>query len=239
MGRQVRGNWLISSESVENYLKAIYELSETQAPVTTGAIADRLGVAAPSVSAMLKRLSEQRTPLVDYTPHRGVELAPRGRARALRIVRRHRLVETFLCKVLGYAWDEVHEEAERLEHHISDLMEARIAEHLGHPEVDPHGAPIPTPDGDVPPSGAVPLSDVAEGIAAQVRRIRHDDGELLRYLTTLGIEPEAEIVVRSRAPFDGPVVVAVGEGGGTVEHAVGRQITDAVLVTPRRVGGSP
>src|ERR1035441_671915 len=149
------------SESVDDYLKAIFELSGPAGEAaTSNAIAQRLGVSAPSVTGMLQRLSTGRRPCITYRKHHGARLTNEGRKRALRIIRRHRLVELFLCQVLGYSWDEVHQEAERLEHFISETLEERIAQKLGNPEFDPHGDIIPGKDGTLPQRNTMALADV-------------------------------------------------------------------------------
>ncbi len=220
----------IPSESVENYLKAIYELEEEGGRVNTSSLAERLAVSPPSVSAMLKRLSQETPPLVDHEPHRGVTLTPDGLRKALVTVRHHRLIETFLCQALGYTWDEVHEEAEQLEHHISERLEDRIAEFLGHPSYDPHGAPIPTKDGHIPDHAYVSLAELEEGQRGRVLRVKHDLPDVLRYLTSLGIEPEVEVVMTEKAPFDGPVYIRVGKNADAQTHGIGRNIADMVMV---------
>lgn len=220
----------MASESVENYLKAIFELEEEHGRAATSALAERLSIASPSVSEMIKRLSREEPALVDHQPHHGVVLTDEGRARALKVIRSHRLLETFLVRILGFTWDEVHEEAERLEHHISERMEDRIAERLGHPQFDPHGSPIPTKDGRLPASHDISLTELELGRPARVVRIHHDQKDLLRYLTTLGIEPSRVVEVVSRSPFDGPVRILVGEGADRVEQVIGPGVADMVYV---------
>jgi DtxR family Mn-dependent transcriptional regulator len=221
----------IASESVENYLKAMYELEEEDpGRVATTALAERLRVASPSVTAMLKRLCQQEPPLVDYASHRGVTLTGAGRTRALRVIRHHRLIETFLYEVLEYTWDEVHEEAERLEHYISERFEERIARYLGDPEFDPHGSPIPSREGVVPQNSAVPLTRLAEGRAARVVRVVHPQQAVREYLQGLGVVVDATVCVVERAPFDGPVYVRVGEGAHAKVHGIGVRVAEKVQV---------
>lgn len=217
---------------MENYLKAIYELEERGERVTTSKLADRLAVASPSVTAMLKRLHSQTRPFVEHTPHRGVVLTGEGRQRALAVIRRHRLLETFFCEVLGFTWDEVHEEAERLQHSISERLEQRIAEYLGHPATDPHGDPIPSKDGQIAESAYVTLSDVEPGSVVRVSRVSDEQSEVLRYLSSLGIEPGVTLTLVEKAPFDGPYLVRLGgtEGAQTAPHGIGPGVADMVMV---------
>jgi DtxR family transcriptional regulator, Mn-dependent transcriptional regulator len=192
----------------EDYLKAIYELERGGAAAGTSDIATRLAIAPASVSGMVRRLADQG--LVSHEPYRGVRLTRAGRATALRMLRRHRILECYLSEVLGYPWDRVHAEAERLEHAASDELVERMAAALGHPTVDPHGAPIPTADGVVDEQRLPALADLAVGVPARVVRVGDEDGSFLRYLDELGIAPGVAVVIRGRAPFDGPLTVGVG-----------------------------
>ncbi len=221
----------MGSVSVENYLKAIFEIEEEHGRATTTALAERLAVASPSVTEMIKRLAGETPPLVKYRRHHGVTLSDEGRRQALRVLRRHRLLETFLMRVLDYSWDEVHEEAEQLEHHISERFEARVAALLDHPAHDPHGSPIPAADGAMATVASMSLRDLAVGRSARVVRIRDDSPDLLRYLATLGIEPEETIEVEERSPFEGPLHVLVGTGRGRRRRVIGLNAADRVLVT--------
>ncbi len=218
------------TESVENYLKAIYEIEEECERVTTSKLAERLEVASPSVTAMLKRLHKQKRPFVEHTPHRGVVLTDEGQRRALAVIRRHRLLETFMCQVLGYTWDEVHEEAERLQHHISERLERRIAEYLGHPGTDPHGDPIPDTEGIIAENAHVPLSEADVGCLVRVSRVRDEQAEVLRYLTSLGIEPGVMITLAGKAPFDGPYMVRVGDDPNAETYGIGPGVAEMVMV---------
>lgn len=195
------------SRSVEDYLKTIYRLSEAGRPASTSQIAEALALAAPSVSGMVKRLSEQG--LLSHVPYRGVLLTEMGRQAAVRVVRRHRLIEAYLVARLGYTWDGVHDEAERLEHAVSDELVERMAAALGHPEVDPHGDPIPDAKGRVARPDLRPLSGVETGTMVEVRRVDTSDAERLRYLAAAGLVPGAAVRVTERAPFNGPITVAV------------------------------
>lgn len=218
------------SEATENYLKAIYELQQGSGRVTTSALADKLQVAPASVTGMLKKLAEGRPRLVKYERHQGVLLTPAGEKIALEVIRHHRLIEKYLHEALGYTWDQVDAEAERLEHVISEEFEDRIAALLGHPDFDPHGDPIPTKGGHVPRPDHPRLSDLAIGQSGRVRRVRDDDPALLRYLAELGIIPDAALTVSERAPFDGPLHIRVGSSVDAPAHALGRQVTDQIFV---------
>src|SRR6201981_2608870 len=178
----------VNTESVDNYLKAILALggAEGQA-VSSTALAERLGVAPASITNMLQKLASARPSYVEYEKRRGVRLSPAGRRRALEIVRHHRLIETFLYEVLDYPMEEVHEEAERLEHFISERFEERISAKLGHPKFDPHGHCIPTIDGKMPRQDSIPLAEIPEQGVFTVESISDDDAALLKSLRTDGI----------------------------------------------------
>lgn len=211
--------------AMEDYLKIIYRLSEDGQRVTTQAIAERMGVAAPSVTGMLKRLADIK--LVSHEKYRSAELTPAGRKAALEIVRHHRLLELYLAEALGYSWDRVHDEAEKLEHTISDELEARIDAVLGYPRTDPHGHPIPTASGEIVPTSPDLLTAMRTGERAVVNRVSDTDPDKLRYLGNIGLYPDAEIQLLERLPFDGPLRVRVG----AEEHYVGRELADSVHVT--------
>lgn len=202
--------------------------------MSTTALAEHLQVASPSVSAMVKRLSLQNPPLLDYASHRGVMLTDAGRSRSLEVIRHHRLLETFLCVALGYSWDEVHEEAELLEHYISEQLEDRIAQYLENPEYDPHGSPIPTKDGRVPEIKYRPLSAVTEGAPCRVVRVEGKQEELNDYLASLGIVRDAQLTVTEKAPFDGPIYVRVGQNEKSPTHGLGLKAARSVMVEPQK-----
>jgi len=202
--------------SVEDYLKAIYQLSEGGEPASTNAVAEALALAAPSVSGMLKRLAEQG--LVVHEPYRGATLSRSGTREALRVVRRHRLIETYLVARLGYTWDTVHAEAERLEHAASDDLVERLAEALGNPAFDPHGDPIPGVDGSLTARETTPLVDVPDGTVVRIARVDTDDGDRLRWLASEGLVPGASITVVSRQPFDGPIALRRGRAHQVIGH---------------------
>ena len=187
---------------VEDYAKAIYTL-QRRGDVTTNALAERLQVTPGSVSAMLKRLDTLG--LVAHTPYKGVELTDEGEQLALEIIRHHRLLELYLAESLGVPWDRVHDEAEVLEHHISEELEAAIAAKLGHPTHDPHGDPIPSVDLTIDEGETVALETLGVGDRGRFVRVSDSDPEMLRYLTERGIAPGDEFEVVDRQPFGGPV----------------------------------
>lgn len=210
--------------AMEDYLKVIYGINERGDRVTTQAIAAQLDVAPPSVTGMLKRLSDLK--LIVYEPYRTIDLTDSGRKVALEVVRHHRLLELYLAEALGYSWDEVHEEADRLEHLISEEFERRIDAVLGFPTIDPHGDPIPSATGDVSTVSDDRLGAMATGESGVVVRVQDSDAERLRYLGSLGLYPDAEVTMLERMPFNGPLRVLIGD----VEHVVGRELADAVHV---------
>jgi DtxR family transcriptional regulator, Mn-dependent transcriptional regulator len=218
------------SESEENYLKAIYEQQYERGSmwVTTSALAHQLGVSPASVTEMLKKLAGHEPMLLVYERYHGVQLTEEGLSAAREVVRHHRLIESFLIQALGYPWDRVHAEAHRLEHAISEEMEDRIADYLGEPGRDPHGAPIPRRDGGVEALDDVKLSDLPLGQPARVRRVLDEDPALLRYLGELGLIVGARLEITERAPFDGPLFVRLLEQPSVC--ALGEGVTDAVFV---------
>ena len=197
------------SEQVENYLKGIYELEAQRGKVSTSLLSERLRVSSASVTEMIQRLAEEH--MVDYTPYKGVALTEDGRRHALRIIRKHRLWELFLVEVLKFNWDEIHDEAERLEHMMSDRLEERIDAVLGHPRLDPHGHVIPSPDGLISTEQHPLLSDVESGCVVTVTRVSDSNPEVLQYLSKLGIGISTTIHVRERISFDGSLRVHVGD----------------------------
>ncbi len=210
---------------VEDYLKAIYRIAqESGGQVRTVALAEALNVKPASVTAMLKTLAELK--LVEYEPYYGVTLTNAGTKIALEVLRHHRLIELYLVEALGFTWDEVHEEAEALEHVISEKLEAKIAAHLGNPTVDPHGDPIPALDGTLPECSAMSLADVPKGKDAHIVRVSDQQPERLRYVADLGLVPSATVKVIDKAPFEGPVTIRVGKK----THALDRKLTSTILV---------
>lgn len=207
---------------IEDYLKAIYTLEQREQQVRTVALAEVLRVKPPTVTAMLKTLADFR--LIKYEPYRGVKLTPSGEKIALEIIRHHRLIELYLVKALGFSWDEVHDEAEVLEHFISEKLEARIAEYLGDPTNDPHGDPIPALDGTLPDQSVHSLADFAFPQAVRVIRIRDQNADRLRYLAKLGLVPEAVIKISAIEPFDGPITVKIGRKSTALDRRLAESI---------------
>jgi DtxR family Mn-dependent transcriptional regulator len=218
----------VVSPAVEDYLKAIYQLSRDGGPVSTSAIADRLGVAAGSVTGMLKRLAEQG--LVEHTRYYGARLTAHGAANAVQTIRRHRVLELFLVRILGYTWDRVHEEAERLEHAVSEEMIDRMAEVLGEPDEDPHGAPIPTTGEEFHETKFPALTEIGAGRPAVLRRVSDEDPEALRRLAEMNLVPGVELEVLSQPQSDGPLTLRVGSEKQTVE----RSLSERLMVEPLR-----
>lgn len=211
---------------VEDYLKAIYALGRGTGAVATNDIAQRLLIAPASVSGMVRRLAEQG--LLSYERYRGVKLTDSGRRAALRTLRRHRVIESYLSKALSYPWDRVHAEAERLEHAASDELVDRMASAIGEPAVDPHGAPIPSREGFMDETEYFPLADLGAGLGVRVVRVSDEDPEMLRYLAELEIIPGAELLIVSKAPFDGPITLRIG----MTLHSIGPALAAQVMVEP-------
>lgn len=197
----------LSSEATDDYLKAIFELAGEERKASTSEIARRLGVSAASVTGMLQKLSSNVPPMVSYEKRRGAELTIEGERRALEVIRHHRLLECYLHDALGYRWDEVHQEAERLEHFISEDFEERMANYLGDPEFDPHGHPIPRKDGAMPPCDDIPLQGAPQGSEIEVSRVSDDDPALLRVLASSGLKPKAVLQVLEHDPSEGPTLL--------------------------------
>ena len=215
----------LNHQAIEDYLKTIYGLEQEKSPVSTSRIAAARDVKPGSATSMVQRLHKLN--LVNYEKHYGVTLTDAGRDIALEVIRHHRLVELYLIEALGFSWDEVHEQADLLEHVISEKLEERIAAALNYPEFDPHGDPIPGKDGKVADVQTLPLSELEPGAQAVVSRIPDDaDGDLLRYLGALGLTPGQVLVVREVAPFDGPLTLVI-DGK---QQIVGRRVASAVLV---------
>jgi len=208
------------TRSVEDYLKAIYRLSPGGQPASTSDIAHLLELSAPSVSGMVKRLSELG--LLEHIPYKGVQLTAEGRRAALRMVRRHRMIEAYLVAFLGYSWDTVHEEAERLEHAVSDTLVERMAAVLGNPSVDPHGDPIPTPDGAILVAAGIPLAEVPAGTTVELRRVDENDPERLRYIASVGLTPGVSVTVLDRQPFQGPITIEAAGRTHVIGHELGQ-----------------
>jgi DtxR family Mn-dependent transcriptional regulator len=222
----------MQSEAVEKYLKTIYEIQQHGGRVKTTILAQSLNVTAGSVTDMVKRLSTLRPKLVSHELHRGVALTPRGKKVALSVIRRHRLLETFLNRVLGFSWDEVHDEAQNLEHHISDRLTDAIAEYLNHPQYDPHGDPIPEKDGKVKTDNFRSLGSTPVGESVRIARVHHNDAELLRYLDQLEIHLDTIVTVIEKAPFKGPLSIRVGAQRNAPIKTLGINVADDIMVEP-------
>ncbi len=212
------------STSVGDYLKAIWEIAGSGA-ASTKDVAGRLSISSASVTNMFGRLQEMG--LVEYERYRGAALTRRGCVEALRLVRRHRLIETFLMEHLGYSWQDVHEEAERLEHAVSDEFTERLAELLGHPDRDPHGDPIPSPEGALAPERSVPLSEAEVGQKVRIVKVRNESTSVLNHLGERGLVPGRTLSVKEVRALDG-VVIAEDEGGE--EHPLGESLARAIFV---------
>jgi DtxR family Mn-dependent transcriptional regulator len=210
--------------ATEDYLKTVYKLEDANEVVATNAIAERMDVSAASVTNMMKKLSEMG--LVEYARYQGITLTDAGRKIALEIVRHHRLLEVYLAEAMGFGWDQVDAEAERLEHVISEEFEDKMDEMLGYPTTDPHGSPIPKKDGTIARAEHEPLVNIAPGQSAIIRRVPDSDPALLRYLGELGLKPDATVVVLKKEPFDGPLMLRIGDR----EHHLGHQTAHGVLV---------
>jgi DtxR family Mn-dependent transcriptional regulator len=216
------------TQTIQDYLKQIYALTETGAAASTNELAARLGIAPASVTGMLQRLAAVQPPLVTYRKHQGVTLTSDGEKAALEVIRHHRLLETYLVTMLGYSWDNVHEEACKLEHVISEEFEAKIAAALGNPEHDPHGEPIPSPELVMPTDESQPLSALRPPQTAVIARVWAEDAELLRHLESLGLVPGAEIAAVAYAPFDQNLSLRVGTSGTAI--VIGAVISSRIFI---------
>jgi DtxR family transcriptional regulator, Mn-dependent transcriptional regulator len=225
---------LLRTPAIEDYSKAIYSLeTRNDEPVSTNALAERLGITPGSVSAMLKRLDELG--LTTHVRYRGVRLTEDGRRIALEVIRHHRLLESYLAEALGMPWDRVHDEAEVLEHVLSEDLEALIAAKLGHPTVDPHGDPIPTAELELEERATERMEILQPGDEGLFVRVSDSDPEMLRYLAERGISPGERFTVRDRQPFGGPLFVLFGER----EHAIGGALAGAMRVELERSSERP
>lgn len=205
-----------SSTKLEDYLKAIHTLQQQANRVSVTTLGSLLGVSAGSVSTMVKRLAEQG--FVKHEPYQGITLTARGEQEAITLIRTHRLIETLLVKAFGYRWDEVHAEAEALEHHMSPRLIERVAAFLGHPTVDPHGDPIPQADGTITEQRVIPLTNAPLNTPLVVQRVLCQDSARLCYLNELGILPGAMIYVCDCAPFEGPIRLRVASHTHVIDH---------------------
>jgi DtxR family Mn-dependent transcriptional regulator len=219
----------LRTEAVEDFLKTVYKLQKQHDPVPTSLLAAELHIKPPSVTEMAKKLDEHH--LIDYARYRGIRLTDRGRRIALEVIRHHRLIEMYLAEALGYSWDEVHEEADRLEHVISEQFEARIAAVLGNPNHDPHGDPIPALDGTLPAvRNVISLAEIRLNTPGTICQITDQTPDMLRYLAALGLIPGALVPVQSRDPFEGPLHLTIEETPAVISH----QVAARVLLAPSR-----
>jgi DtxR family transcriptional regulator, Mn-dependent transcriptional regulator len=214
----------VFSQAVEDYVKAVYKLQTEEEAVSTTALARKMGTSPAAATKMVKQLAVLH--LIDHTPYYGFRLTDAGEKVALEIIRHHRLLEAYLHQALGYSWDQVDAEAEKLEHHISEEFEDRIDKLLDYPATDPHGDPIPTKEGFVAPARGKPLANSAPGERLVILRVRDSDPEVLRYLDRLGMRLEAVLEVEDAQPFNGPLTVKVGER----VHSIGRELAGHVFV---------
>lgn len=221
------------SRSVEDYLKAIFGLSERGEPASTSAIAEALSVQPASVTGMVKRMAESG--LLEHAPYRGVRLTDRGQREALKVLRRHRVIETYLCERLGFAWEDVHGEAERLEHAASDGLVERMAAALAFPRHDPHGAPIPTSAGEIEETDSATLADARPGSLVRIRAVRDEDPARLRSMEAVGLTPGTRVRVEDTQGAPGTVSVRVGGRDGAV-LAVERDLADGIYVVAEDLG---
>jgi DtxR family Mn-dependent transcriptional regulator len=215
----------LSHQAIEDYVKTIYTLALEESPVSTSRVAAARSVKPASATSMIQRLAKLN--LVNYAKHYGVTLTETGEKLALEVIRHHRLLELYLMEALGFSWDEVHEQADILEHVISEKLEERIAAALNYPQFDPHGDPIPALDGSMTAMNTLTLTDVPAGGEARVARILDDsNSELLRYLAGLGLVPGAAVRVAAVAPFLGPLTIEVGGES----RVIGRNLAELILV---------
>lgn len=218
----------ISTQSIQDYLKQIYKLNREGCAASTTQLAARLNLAPASVTGMLQRMASAKPPLVIYKKHQGVTLTEAGQRAALKVIRNHRLLETYLVNSLGYSWDEVHDEACRLEHAISEHFENRIAVALGNPTRDPHGDPIPTADLTMPTDNTCPLASLRVDDTAIVRRVSDDDPALLRYLMQIGLVPETKVSIKNYSAYDGNLTLQLEGQSCTI--VLGTAVTSKVFV---------
>ena len=219
---------------ISDCLKVLYALQERGQKISTSTVSSLLGASDATATMLFKDFAAAGW--VEHTPYHGVRLTPLGERKALEVIRHHRLLELYLARQLGYGWDQVHDEADRLEHVISEEFEDKVDALLGHPTVDPHGDPIPSKDGMITKRPGTPLQELPEGQLARVSRITDQTPEKLRYLGQLGLYPETRVQVLERAPFGGPLRLRVGEEHQATEHLLGPALAQQILVTPLEVG---
>lgn len=215
---------MVLSQAVEDYLKTIYKLESEGKTVSTSRIAGAMDVSSASATNMIKRLSAMG--LVQYQSYKGAALTNSGKKIALEVIRHHRLLELYLLEVMGYSWDEVHDEAEKLEHHISEQFEEKIAKLLDDPTHDPHGDPIPTKEGVMPRMETKPITEAEINTTCIVSRVKDQDPELLRYLKKIGLLPGVKIKVKEKAPFNGPITLLIEN----TEQVLGYEMAAKIFV---------
>lgn len=215
---------------ISDCLKLIHAMQERGQKVSTSAVSEQLGVSDATATMMFKDFAAAGW--VEHVPYRGVRLTPLGERKAMEVIRHHRLLELYLARQLGYSWDKVHAEADRLEHVISEEFEDKLDELLGYPQVDPHGDPIPRKDGTITVRAGRTLAQLNDGEKAQILRVSDQNPEKLCYLGQLGLYPETIIELIERAPFGGPLRIRVGEGEQQVERMLGSELAADIVVSP-------
>jgi DtxR family Mn-dependent transcriptional regulator len=220
----------VVSTSIGDYLKAIYDIGARAGWVSTSSLAQRMGVTPSSATSMTQRLADRG--YASYVPYQGVCLTAKGREAALELLRHHRLLELYLERALGYPWDRVHDEAERLEHTISEELEDRIDAALGHPTEDPHGHPIPPKHGEYREEPVESLWSTRAAGQLVVRHVSDRDPEILRYLDSVGLRPGTRLTVAGRGPFDGPITIRTADG----ERVLGERLAEQIFVLPEEAG---
>ena len=220
----------MNSQAVEDYLKAIYKLQSSQSMVVTSALADHLGVNPASATGMIKKLADSN--LVSYERYQGVKLTPPGEKIALEVIRHHRLIELYLAEALNVPWDQVHDEAEKWEHILSEDLEDRIDKILGYPTTDPHGAPIPSRDGNIEQRDTNLLSELTQGDNAIIVEVSDDDTNMLRYLGKLELYPQTNIQIISISPFDQLITIRIiPNEDGNNDFVIGQKVASSILVS--------
>ena len=214
---------------ISDCLKLIFTMQDRGQKVTTSAVSEQLGVSDATVTMLFKDFAEAGW--VEHVPYRGVRLTSVGESKAMEVIRHHRLLELYLARELGYSWDKVHAEADKLEHVISEEFEDKVDALLGYPTVDPHGDPIPSKDGIIAVRKGCTLTQLKDGQAALILRINDQNPEKLCYLGQLGLYPETSVQMLGRAPFSGPIRILVGEKPHQVEHMLGVELAEQIIVT--------
>jgi DtxR family Mn-dependent transcriptional regulator len=214
---------------ISDCLKVIFTMQERGQKISTSAVREQLGVSDATVTMLFKDFAEAGW--VEHTPYHGVSLTPLGERKAMEVIRHHRLLELYLARELGYSWDKVHDEADKLEHVISEEFEDRLDALLGHPTVDPHGDPIPSKDGVITARTGRSLAQLEDGQSAHILRVNDQNSEKLCYLGQLGLYPETHVQMISRAPFGGPLRILVGEMPQQVEQMLGPELAEQIIVS--------